>query len=174
MHLQDWHIEYNSGDAEFVLAFNIDCIDKAVLGDLDELASVSNIQVNPYDVLAFVFDQYRKDSRYCRIGENAQSWCSRRYLPINPKLSENMRKRLHNRIDRVIFNSPATIVFWKDGTKTVAKAENEPFDAEKGFAMAVAKKFLTSKDYHRIMASAKDYRESVCIDNGGCQIEKGD
>ena len=77
-------------------------------------------------------------------------------------------------IERVIFNPPATIVFWKDGTKTVAKAENEPFDAEKGFAMAVAKKFLTSKDYHRIMASAKDYRESVCIDNGGCQIEKGD
>lgn len=70
-------------------------------------------------------------------------------------------------IDRVIFNPPATIVFWKDGTKTVVKAENEPFDAEKGFAMAVAKKFLTSKDYHRIMASANDYRESVCVDNAG-------
>lgn len=70
-------------------------------------------------------------------------------------------------IDRVIFNPPATIVFWEDGTKTVVKCENEPFDAEKGFAMAVAKKFLTSKDYHRIMASAKDYRESVCIDNAG-------
>lgn len=70
-------------------------------------------------------------------------------------------------ISRVIFAPPATIVFWADGTKTVVKAENEPFDAEKGFAMAVAKKFLTSKDYHRIMASAKDYRESVCIDNAG-------
>lgn len=85
-----------------------------------------------------------------------------------------LRGRKEDLMKRAIFNPPATIVFWKDGTKTVAKAENEPFDAEKGFAMAVAKKFLTSKDYHRIMASAKDYRESACIDNGGCQIERGD
>lgn len=32
-------------------------------------------------------------------------------------------------IKRVIFNAPATIVFWIDGSKTVAKAQNgEPFD----------------------------------------------
>ena len=33
-----------------------------------------------------------------------------------------------NRIENVIFNDPATIVFWDDGTKTVVKAQNEPFD----------------------------------------------
>ena len=43
-------------------------------------------------------------------------------------------------IENVIFNNPATIVFWDDGTKTVVKAENEPFDPEKGLAMAIAKK----------------------------------
>lgn len=43
---------------------------------------------------------------------------------------------------KVIFNDPATIVFWKDGTKTVVKAEGEPFDPEKGLAMAIAKKHL--------------------------------
>ena len=45
-------------------------------------------------------------------------------------------------ITNVIFNDPATIVFWDDGTKTVVKAENEPFDPEKGLAMAIAKKSL--------------------------------
>ena len=45
-------------------------------------------------------------------------------------------------IDRVIFNDPATIVFWKDGTKTVVKCENEEFDEEKGLAMAISKKAL--------------------------------
>ena len=45
-------------------------------------------------------------------------------------------------IRNVIFNDPATIVFWNDGTKTVVKAENEPFDSEKGLAMAIAKKFF--------------------------------
>lgn len=44
-------------------------------------------------------------------------------------------------IDRVIFNGPATIVFWADGTKTVVKCkEDEVFDEEKGLAMAVCKK----------------------------------
>ena len=48
-------------------------------------------------------------------------------------------------IKNVIFNDPATIVFWTDGTKTVVKAENEEFDPEKGLAMAIAKKFLGNK-----------------------------
>ena len=44
--------------------------------------------------------------------------------------------------EKVIFNDPATIVFWKDGTKTVVKAVYEPFDKEKGLAMAIAKMAL--------------------------------
>lgn len=46
------------------------------------------------------------------------------------------------RITKVIFNNPATIVLWADGTKTVVKAQNESFDPEKGLAMAIAKKAM--------------------------------
>ena len=45
-------------------------------------------------------------------------------------------------IKNVIFNDPATIVFWTDGTKTVVKAQDEAYDPEKGMAMAIAKKAL--------------------------------
>lgn len=45
-------------------------------------------------------------------------------------------------IKKVIFNDPATIVFWVDGTKTVVKAHDEKYDPEKGLAMAIAKKHL--------------------------------
>ena len=48
-------------------------------------------------------------------------------------------------IKDVIFNDPATIVLWADGTKTVVKAENEPFDPEKGLAMAISKRALGGK-----------------------------
>lgn len=49
-------------------------------------------------------------------------------------------------ITKVIFNDPATIVMWKDGTKTVVKAgEGEIFDPEKGLAMAISKKALGNK-----------------------------
>lgn len=45
-------------------------------------------------------------------------------------------------IKKVIFNDPATIIFWEDGTKTVVKATNEEFDPEKGLAMAISRKAL--------------------------------
>lgn len=52
-------------------------------------------------------------------------------------------------IKDVIFNDPATIVFWEDGTKTVVKAQNEVYDPEKGLAMAIAKKAMGNKhDYY--------------------------
>lgn len=54
-------------------------------------------------------------------------------------------------IEKVIFNPPATIVFWTDNTKTVVKAENEDFDPEKGLAMAICKKVLGNKgNYYNI------------------------
>ena len=45
-------------------------------------------------------------------------------------------------IKNVIFNDPATIIFWSDNTKTVVKAQDEAYDPEKGMAMAIAKKAL--------------------------------
>ena len=55
----------------------------------------------------------------------------------------NKKKRVLRSIKKVIFNNPATIVFWRDGTKTIVKCgEDEVFDAEKGLAMAIAKHAL--------------------------------
>ena len=49
-------------------------------------------------------------------------------------------------IKNVIFNNPATIVFWADGTKTVVQAiEGDIYDPEKGLAMAMCKKMLGNK-----------------------------
>ena len=49
-------------------------------------------------------------------------------------------------IKNVIFNEPATIVIWSDGTKTVVKCqEGEGYDPEKGLAMAISKKALGNK-----------------------------
>ena len=46
-------------------------------------------------------------------------------------------------IKDVIFNNPATIVFWVDGTKTVVKCQDgDIYDPEKGLAMAISKKAL--------------------------------
>ncbi|MBP5597847.1 MAG: hypothetical protein J6Y02_20940 [Pseudobutyrivibrio sp.] len=65
--------------------------------------------------------------------------------------NEYQKERDKFDIKDVIFNNPATIVLWADGTKTVVKAENEEFDPEKGLAMAIAKKALGNNyDYYDI------------------------
>ena len=63
---------------------------------------------------------------------------------VNPHLKKD--KPALPEIDHVIFNNPATIVFWKDDTKTVVKVNNgEPYDPEKGLAMAMVKKVSGNK-----------------------------
>lgn len=50
--------------------------------------------------------------------------------------------------EKVIFNDPATIVIWKDGTKTVVKCmEGDIYNPEVGLAMCVCKKVFDKK-YH--------------------------
>ena len=64
-------------------------------------------------------------------------------------------------IKKVIFNDPATIVYWKDGTNTVVKCQKgDDFDSEKGFAMAFLKKCWGNKGnfndkLRKIMKEAK-------------------
>lgn len=49
-------------------------------------------------------------------------------------------------IKDVIFNPPATIILWHDGNKTVVKcSDNDKFDKEKGFAMALSKYILGNR-----------------------------
>ena len=87
--------------------------------------------------------------------------CKEAYTPYNEYCkadAEITRKRVTRtyadgieekfRIKKVIFNDPATIVLWEDGTKTVVKCENEDFDPEKGLSMAFTKKVLGNKGHY--------------------------
>ncbi len=67
----------------------------------------------------------------------------------NSKKGESTMKNTNKKlamptpIKQVIFNGPATIVYWKDGGKTVVKCqEGAVNDPEKGFAMAVARHYF--------------------------------
>lgn len=74
------------------------------------------------------------------------------------------------KIKDVIFNDPATIVFWADGTKTVVKAQDgEPFDPEKGLAMAISKKALGNQgNYYNVFTKwCPEEEEKPVINFGG-------
>lgn len=70
-------------------------------------------------------------------------------------------------IIKVVFNPPATIVFWEDHTKTVVKcAEGQVFDRYAGFCAAVCKRLFGST------ATAKELMESVDEDNWKLWLEQ--
>lgn len=61
---------------------------------------------------------------------------------------------------RVVFNPPATVVLWEDGTKTVVKCDLEDeYNAMTGVALCYMKKALgnTSRGLNKALRNAKNY-----------------
>ena len=88
------------------------------------------------------------------------------------KLNGKTRNANPPTIKNVIFNDPATIVFWTDNTKTVVKCqEGEKFDPEKGITMAFFKKTHGNKGsyFNDIKKWADKYEEySPSVDTAEC------
>lgn len=87
-------------------------------------------------------------------------------------ISINQEKpRLDLGIKNVIFNYPATIVLWNDGTKTVVKTQGDDvYDPEKGLTMAIVKKLLGNQgNYYNELKKWLPKEEKV--DFGGVSIE---
>ena len=55
-------------------------------------------------------------------------------------------------IKKIMYKPPATIVFWNDGTKTVAVCEKgDTYNRELGFALCVLKKKYGNKKVHDML-----------------------
>jgi hypothetical protein len=66
---------------------------------------------------------------------------------------------------KIIFNDPATVVFWSDKTKTVVKAmPGDIYDPEKGVAMCFMKRML-GDDYRKCLNWVHDQTKKP-IDEG--------
>lgn len=58
----------------------------------------------------------------------------------------------HKTVKNIIFNPPATIMFFEDGTKTVVKCmKGEDYDPEKGAVLAFLKHELGEKKYKKLL-----------------------
>lgn len=88
------------------------------------------------------------------------------FYRLTNALADKLNDKTHNTktptIKNVIFNDPATIVFWTDNTKTVVKCQDgEKFDPEKGITMAYFKKMHGNKYsyFNEIKHWAKKYKK---------------
>lgn len=62
---------------------------------------------------------------------------------------ESSRKSNENRIKKVIFSNPMTIIIWEDGKKTYARTtEDDEYDPFRGFLLCYAKKNFRKEINH--------------------------
>lgn len=127
---------------------------------------------NPHEVDPTIAFHYNQLAPWLNDSKDAKELAMSRYLRYkNNEYKKEVAKYCYNdvitteavfnatrttqtvipKIKDVIYNRPATIVFWEDGTKTVVKCKNEKFDPEKGLAMAFSKKILGNKgNYYNV------------------------
>ena len=93
---------------------------------------------------------------------DAMRYCYNDILSVEKyAASLELRVNIPGMIDRVIFNDPATIIYWKDGSKTVVKrAEDDIWDPEKGISMAIIKKLC---GYTSFIKNFKEPEEEMSI-----------
>ena len=101
---------------------------KVVIGNKVYRSSAANYEQTCHDYPRIEVDAYL--APHCCIGK---------YSPPAGSIA----------IKEVIFNPPATIVFWSDNTKTVVKCDEafESYDPEKGLAMAISKKLMGNNKF---------------------------
>lgn len=144
------------------------CADREYMVVWSEVSSLTDVAVDiwadffasPIRTPESVFGEYvRRDIESTleikRVLNSVYGKRAFRYVPID--------KHGVPEIKDVIFNDPATIVFWDDGSKTVVKCqEGDEFDPEKGLAMAISKKSLGNQgNYCKVFQKWCEDEESI-------------
>ena len=99
------------------------------------------------------------------------------FNPVDLKYTVSSVKELPF-IDKIIFNNPATIVFWSDGTKTVVKCmKNQEFNAYYGVACAIMKKYFgnnsSAKAFIDKFREEEDSFETIKVAGDWIDVELG-
>lgn len=113
---------------------------KAVVPINDDLCRLLGLPTPPKRVEAGVEDRFA-------AGWNAAVRYMREHPdPVNPE-------DVLPDIERVIFNDPATVVYWDDGSKTVVKCQpGDTFSTEVGLMAAMLKRFMGNDNtYNKVL-----------------------
>lgn len=82
--------------------------------------------------------------------------------PTQKKEKLTMNSRYE--VKKILYNGPATIVYWADGEKTVVKCmDTDTFDPMAGFCAALAKRVYSSTGAVKQIIKASNYEDSQAL-----------
>ena len=118
----------------------VNCIDSLNYKIFDIEVTISTKELNAVTLRKKDINVRKKDEGRNEMPVERKSTSSIYYAAVTAK------SVFAPAIKKVIFNYPATIVLWSDGSKTVVKCQDgDIYDPEKGLAMAISKKALGNK-----------------------------
>jgi len=131
-------------DCTGITNLTISSEDLLSLSNLNKINNKSNTELKATEILTEVAKKAIADTDF-------KGYKYHRYSSYIPK--------------RIIYNDPATVVFWKDGTKTVVKrAPNEVSNHYTAFCAALAKKiFETNSHVNRIVKSGECIEKKTVV-----------
>lgn len=142
-----WEPRIKDGKEAKVIFFDdtmpsaFECAKIGVRGTSSPYYARKNYRVEPS-----FFEKYNMRERQDRDMMDALRYCQGDVISTE-RIYNDMYFKPY--ITNVIFNDPATIVFWSDHTKTVVKCQDgDLFDAEKGLAMAISKKYFGNRGHY--------------------------
>lgn len=121
----------------------------------DDLGAITDDQAKDAEVSAF-FRKVRKeiDSTTCKRDEYWWDGYEAGMDEAIDRVKEWYELDLPN---KAIFNYPASVLFWPDGTKTVSKClDGDSWDPEKGVMAAMLRKYLGYGWFERVAALIPD------------------
>lgn len=112
-------------------------VDMSVEHDMDhgntKVDVRSTYSFRPIETYIIIWDEAR----------NLSEACTSIFVDLTRKLNLDGYDTEAFKIKNVVFNYPATIVLWDDGTKTVVKCQDgDTYSKETGLALCIAKKAL--------------------------------
>lgn len=114
------------------------------------LQTIEQLPLNDKEVISKIEELLKKRVREIIVPDVNEEENEMDYNNIPARVTNNHMK-IHApipiikipEISKVVFNNPATIVFWADGTKTVVKCmEGQEFNEYYGVACAIMKRFF--------------------------------
>lgn len=152
-------------ELEIIAPHELKNFDDIVIWNLELIGVTHSYSGNPYDTITtrLTSDNFKlivNDKFVKLMVSNNDTFFDEAYATITymrkydneltPVGVKGVKKKLDLEIKKVIFNKPATIVLWEDGSKTVVKVnKGERWDKEKGLAMAIIKKKFGLKEFFK-------------------------
>ena len=153
-------------ERDFITAYRYHDTGKIVIKYRSENGGCVTVEADPYEHVILTDEKGNVVREGKAAGFAVGEMLSKKLDNLNENSTYGMSRGLSFTPERIIHNGPATIVFWKDGSKTIVKCEEgvDPDDYT-AFCCALAKRIFGNNSHFKKIVNSVSDRPLEPVDN---------